>query len=175
MSRRNKRNKRNYLNSILSDDSHYDDCFVREQRFIFFRRILKASFQKFFKTNRNLSSDRILPLLIRVNSWLIRGNSCSKIKISVKICEICVPLIFPLFLLFLRDQLLSVGPKKCISFDGVSCISASPTTLQQNLRRSLFCPAEIKEIKEILAAHDNLNDILRRRHFCYFFYFCGTF
>ena len=34
-----------------------------------------------------------------------------------------------------------MGPKKCISFDGVSCISASPTTLQQNLRRSLFCPA----------------------------------
>ena len=33
---------------------------------------------------------------------------------------------------------------------------------------------EMKEIKEIWAAHDNLNDILRRRHFCYFFYFCGT-
>ena len=41
-----------------SDDSHYSDCFVREQRFIFFRRISKARFQKFFKTNRNLSSDK---------------------------------------------------------------------------------------------------------------------
>ena len=37
-----------------------------------------------------------------------------------------------------------------------------------------FSPAEIKEIAEILAAHDILNDILRRRHFLYFFYFCGT-
>jgi len=37
-----------------------------------------------------------------------------------------------------------------------------------------FCPAEIKEIKEILAAHDNLNDILRRRNFFYFLYFSGT-
>ena len=37
-----------------------------------------------------------------------------------------------------------------------------------------FCPAEIKEIAEILGAHDILNDILRRSHFLYFFYFCGT-
>ena len=110
MSRRNKRNKRNYLNSILSDDT-----------FMFYLRHSENSFSRCFRQNINLcsqeqsslskrlSSDRILPLLIRVNSWLIRGNSCSKIKISVKICEICVPLIFPLFLLFLRDKKKEAG------------------------------------------------------------------
>jgi hypothetical protein len=68
-----------------------------------FRQNINLCSQEQSSLSKRLSSDRILPLLIRVNSWLIRGNSCSKIKISVKICEICVPLIFPLFLLFLRD------------------------------------------------------------------------
>ena len=107
LSRRNKGNKGNYLNSILSDDTfmfylnHSESTLSR-----CFRENINLCSQEQSSLSKRLSSDRILPLLIRVNSWLIRGNSCSKIKISVKICE----------------------------------------TLDQD-----------------------------RRHFCYFFYFCGTF
>ena len=86
------RNHGNHRNSILSDDT-----------FMFYLRHSESALSRCFREKINLCSQK----------QSSHGSDCHLKEfycfLSVNICVICVPLIFPLFLLFLTPKGMSVA------------------------------------------------------------------
>jgi len=75
--------RRKRRNIILSDDSHYDNCFVLEQRFLFVGSVLKTRFHKHFCQRKTSSSDRIQ------FSYLLSFSMFTESFICVYLCFLC--------------------------------------------------------------------------------------